>query len=87
MARAAEMFAETSTSSHEVYCLRHMNMSHSSEEKNSGKGGQWSTAKGVEVRFRGFKGDQLRKGAILTRVRKGPPRPVGVGGGAADLII
>ena len=35
----------------------------------------------VEVRFRGSRGDQLRKGAISTRVREGPPKPVGAGGG------
>ena len=49
--------------------------------------GQWSTADRVEVRFRGSKGDQLRKGAILTRARKGPPKPVGAGGGAVDLMV
>ena len=41
----------------------------------------------VEVRFRGPKGDHLRKGAILTRARKGPPKPVGAGGGAAELMV
>ena len=41
----------------------------------------------VEVRFRGPKGDHLRKGAILTRARKGPPKPVGAGGGAVDLMV
>ena len=42
--------------------------------------GQWSMADRVEVRFGGSKGDHLRKGAILTRARKGPPNPVGAGG-------
>ena len=32
---------------------------------------QWSTADRVEVRFRGSKSDPLRKGAVITRVRKG----------------
>ena len=33
------------------------------------------------------KGIQLRKGAVLTRARKGPPKPVGAGGGAVDLMV
>ena len=41
----------------------------------------------VEVRFRGSKGDHLRKGATLTRARKGPPKPVGARGGAAELMV
>ena len=49
--------------------------------------GQWSMADRVEVRFRGSKGDQWRMGAILTRARKGPPKPVGAGGGAVDLMV
>ena len=40
----------------------------------------------VDVRFRGSKGNQLHKRAILTRARKGPPNPVGAGGGAAELM-
>ena len=45
---------------------------------------QWSTADRVEVWFRGSKGDQLRKGAV---VRVGPPRRVGAGGRAVDHTI
>ena len=41
----------------------------------------------VEVRFLGSKGDQLRKGAILTRARKGPPKAVVAGGDAVDLLV
>ena len=41
----------------------------------------------VEVRFRGSKGDHLRKGATLTRARKGPPRPAGAGGRAIDFMV
>lgn len=29
----------------------------------------------------------MLKGAVLTRVREGRPRPVGAGGGAVDLMI
>ena len=48
---------------------------------------QWSRADRVEVRFRGSKGDQLRKGVVISRVRAGSPRPVGAGGGAVDLML
>ena len=48
---------------------------------------QWSTADCVEVPLRGSKGDQLRKGAVISRVRAGSPRPVGAGGGAVDLML
>ena len=47
----------------------------------------WASADRVEVRFRGSKGDQMRTGTVLTRVREGPPRPLGAGGGAVDLMI
>ena len=33
------------------------------------------------------KGGPMRMGAVLTRLRKGPPRPVGAGGGAIDFRI
>ena len=48
---------------------------------------QWSRANRVEVRFRGSKGDQLRKGADILRVRAGLPRSVGASGGAVDLML
>ena len=49
---------------------------------------QWSIADRVEVRFRGSKDDHLRKGAkLLTRAREGPPKHVGEGGGAVDLMV
>jgi len=41
----------------------------------------------VEVHFRSSKGDQFRKGAVVTRKRSGPPRLVEAGGGAVDLMI
>jgi len=40
-----------------------------------------------EVRFRSAKGDQLRKGRVLTRVRTSPPAPVELGGGAVDVLV
>ena len=39
------------------------------------------------VRFRGSKGDQLGKGAVVTRVQKGPSMRVRNGGSAVDLMI
>ena len=45
---------------------------------------QCSMADRVEVWSRGSKGDHLPKGAILTRARKGLPKPVGARGGAAE---
>ena len=48
---------------------------------------QWSRADPVEVRFRGSKGDQLRKEAAPSRVRAGSPKPAGVGGGAVDRML
>ena len=48
---------------------------------------QWSRADRVEVQFRGSKGDQLRKGAVISRVWVGSSRPVGAGGGAVDLML
>ena len=48
---------------------------------------QWSRADHDEVRFYGSKGDQLRKGAVILRVRAGSPRPVSSGGGAVDLML
>ena len=80
------MVAETRSRIHESYCLRRADVAFF-------RGGAqlaevlWSTADRVGVRFRGSKGDQLRKGAMLSRVRKGRSRPVGAGGGAVDLMI
>ena len=81
--RASEMFAETRLRVHETYCLRRADVASFAEIFVA----QWSTANRVEVRFRGSKGDQLRKGAVVTRVRKGPSMRVGESGGAVDLMI
>ena len=75
------MFAETRTRVHELYCLRRANVAFFPSGTPSGVGDR------VEVRFRGSKGDQWRKGAILTRARKGPPKPAGAAGGAVDLMV
>ena len=47
----------------------------------------WPRADRVEVRFRGSKGDQYRKGAVLTRVRGAIATALHLGGGAVDLMV
>ena len=84
--RASEMFAETRSRIHETYCLRRADVAFYRGRVQLGVT-QWSTDDRVEVRFRGSKGDQLRKGAVISRVRAGSPRPVGAGGGAVDLML
>ena len=86
LTRASAMFAETRSRIHEKYCLRRADVAFFRGRVQLGVA-QWSRADRVEVRFRGFKGDQLRKGAVISRVRAGSPRPVGAGGGAVDLML
>ena len=83
---ASDMFAETRLRVPETYCLRRAHVAFFRGNIQLTVA-QWSTADRVEVRFRGSKGDQLRKGAVVTRVRKGPSMRVGEGGGAVDLMI
>ena len=84
LTRASEMFAETRSRIHETYCLRRADMDLFRGRVQLGVV-KWSRADRVEVRFRGSKGDQLRTGAAILRVRADSPRPVGAGGGAVDL--
>ena len=58
---------------HETYCLRRAYVAFFRGYSQL-TAAQWLAADRVEVRFRGSKGDQLRKGAVVTRVRVGPPR-------------
>ena len=83
---ASEMFAETRLRVHETYCLRRTDVAFFRANTQLTVA-QWSTADRVEVRLRGSKGDQLRKGAVATRVRKGPSMRVGEGGVVVDLMI
>lgn len=80
------MFAVSSKDMHAVHGLRRGDVAffRSSEQLAPG---QWSLADRVEVRFRSAKGDQLRKGAVVTRARTGPPRAVSLGGGAVDVMV
>lgn len=61
LTRASELFTETRSQVHEIYCLRWVDAAFL-----CGKGqlvaALWSTADRFEVRFRGSKGNQLRKG-------------------------
>ena len=80
------MFAETWLRVHETYCLRRADAAFLRGNVQLTVA-QWSTADRVEVRFHGSKGDYLRKGAVVTRARKGPSMRVREGGGAVDLMI
>ena len=86
LARAGNEIAETCTRAHEVRRLKRAGVAFFRGE-NQLERRRWSTTDRVEVRFRGSKRDQLRKGAISSRAKNGPPRPVGGGGGAVDLTI
>ena len=86
LTRASEIFAKTRLRVHEFYYLRRADVAFFRGNIQLTVA-QWSTADLVEVRFRGSKGDQLRKGAVVTRVQKGPSMRVGEGGGAVDRII
>ena len=86
LTRASEMFAETRLRVHETYCLRRADVAFFCGNIQLTVA-QWSTANHVKVRFRGPQGDQPRKGAVVTHVRKGPSMRVGEGGGAVDLMI
>ena len=86
LTRTSEMFAETRLRIHETYCLRRADVAFFRDRVQL-EVAQWSRADRVEVRFRGSKGDQLRKGAVISRVRAGSPMSVGAGGGAVDLML
>ena len=86
LTRASEMFAESRSRIHETYCLRRADVAFFRGNAQL-TAALWASADRVEVRFRGSKGDQMRTGRVLTRVREGPPRPLGAGGGAVDLMI
>ena len=85
LTRASEMIAETRSHIHETYCLGQADVDFFRGRAQL-RVALWSRADRVEVRLRGSKGDQLRKGAVILRVRAGSPRPVGGGGGAVDLM-
>ena len=83
---ASEKFPETWWRIHETYCLRRAHAALFRCRVQVGLA-QWSRSDVVEVQFRGSKGEQMRKGAVISRVWAGSPRPVGAGGGAVDLML
>ena len=86
LTRASEMFAGTRLRIHETYCLRRADVAFFRDRVQL-EVAQWSRAGRVKVQLRGSKGDQLRKGAVISLIRAGSPRPVGAGGGAVDLVL
>ena len=84
MLRASELFAKEKGVYHKVYCLRRGDVAFFRDNEQLGEG-RIQEANKVEVRFRGSKGDQGRKGAVLVRTRSG----LGGGeeGGAVGLLV
>ena len=78
--RASELFAENASGRvHDVYGLRRRDVAFfAGKVQLTGK--ERDRADRMEVHFRGSKGDQARKGAVLTRVK-------GEGIGAVDLML
>ena len=71
---ASELFAESRSRIHETYYLRRADVPFFRVQVQLGVA-QWSGADRVELRFRGSKGDQLRKGAVFRafgRFHRGP---------------
>ena len=64
------MFAESQSRIHETYCLQRADVAFFRGNVQL-TAAPWVSADRVEVRFRGSKGDQMRTGGVLTRVRGG----------------
>ena len=79
--RASELFAEDDGSVHAVYCLSGGDVAFYAGERQV-EGGSSTGIDKVEVRFRGSKGDQGRRGAVLVRT-KGDR---GTGGETVELM-
>ena len=87
LTRASELFCgDPFAFPRDVFCLRRADVAFFRGQSRLGAT-QWPTADRVESRFLGSKGDRLRGGAVVTRVRVGQPRRVGAGGGSVDLMI
>lgn len=84
---ASEMFAMSVSHMHAAHGLRRGDVAFFAGSVQLILPTRWPLADRVEVRFRYSKGDQLRKGAVLTRVRSGPYRPVEAGGGAVACMV
>lgn len=87
LTRASEMFAMTRVSMHEVHGLRRGDVAFFRGTVQLFLPAQWYLADRVELRFRSSKGDQFRKGAVVTRTRSGSGCGVENGGGAVDIMV
>ena len=85
-ARVSEMFALSKNAMHVEHGLRRGDVALFKRAVQMSVG-LWHLADRVELRFWSSKGDQLRKGKVLTRVRKHAPQVFEAGGGAVDLMI
>ena len=85
LTRSPEMFADSVQSYHPLYCLRRSDVAFFRGHKQLCRP-DWCEADRVEVRFRASKGDQLRLGVVVTRVRVGPALAFRDGGGAVALM-
>ena len=86
LTRASQKFGETRSRTHETYCLSRADVVFF-RGRIQLRVAELPTADRVEVRFRASKGDQLREGAVISRVRACSPRAVRAGGGAVDLML
>ena len=87
LTRASEIFAINRLSMHEVHRLRRGDVAFFRGATQLLLPAQWVLADRVEVRCRSSKGDQFRKGAVVTRARSGASRRVEADGGAVDLMV
>ena len=83
--RASELYAEDDGKVHAVYCLRGRDVAFFVGERQV-KAGDSPGVDTVEVRFKGSKGDQGRKGAVLVRTEGEGGRGWRSGGLAAGVI-
>ena len=80
------MIAKLRSRINETYCLRRADVAVVCGWAQLGVA-QWSRDDSVEIRFCGSEGDQLRNLAVISRVRAGSPRAMGVGAGSVDLML
>ena len=79
--RASELYAEDSGRVHAQYCLRRKDIAFFAGNRQVEAGGDPGVDT-VEIRFRGSKGDQSRRGAVLVRTKGDGDR----GGEAVELL-
>ena len=84
--RTSELFADKGGKVHEVCCLRRGDVAFFEKGVQLGPGGK-EAADMVEIRFKGGKGDQRRKGAVAVRTKGSGRVGVGVEGNVVDLTV